>query len=158
MNYTRKCGKNLMECDGNYCSYSSNPIPEFSWWSEVTTFFYSCNISPKLITAKNISDNLFNTKCKAKDNFFSLHDSIRVWDDTSYHSCPYNELCFRDQPVTYTIDKEIKKGYLINDGIIKPNSENFSNNKIPTEEMDLKSTFNHEMSAGSWYNHVTDTV
>ncbi|CAF1026667.1 unnamed protein product, partial [Brachionus calyciflorus] len=122
------------------------------------------------------------------------------------------ELCFRDQPGTYTIDKEIKKGFLINDGIIKPNSEvllcenvtssiqlpnkeitihrkndktyifnnkdlrfmdikllnfklhndNFSHNKILTEEMDLISTFqevmNHEISAGSWYNHVTDTV
>ncbi|CAF1133311.1 unnamed protein product, partial [Brachionus calyciflorus] len=266
--------------DGNYCSYSCNPLPEFSWWSEVTTIFYSCTISPKLIAAKNNSDNLFNTKCKAKDKFCSIHDSIIVWDDTSYHSCPMyeistevlfhlnarnpdvlvalpnmafqaiktekicalntlntsegiylsltknkdvskhpkngadineikeilladldfvsrteavevnflmhqeclklkstlklatlrdkefmkfnmpngknitiysymrtlygatckpiekieisltnsvsndsNELCFRDQPVTYTIDKEIKKGFLINDGIIKPNSE-----------------------------------
>ena len=78
MKYTKKCGDNSMECDGNYCSYSSNPIPEFSWWSEVTTIFYSCIISPKLIAAKNISDNLFNTKCKAKDKFCSLHDSIIV--------------------------------------------------------------------------------
>ncbi|CAF1107876.1 unnamed protein product, partial [Brachionus calyciflorus] len=92
MNYTRKCGDNSMECDGNYCSYSSNPIPEFSWWSEVTTIFYSCTISPKLIAAKNISDNLFNTKCKAKDKFCSLHDSIIVWDDTLYHSCPLYEI------------------------------------------------------------------
>ncbi|CAF1069283.1 unnamed protein product, partial [Brachionus calyciflorus] len=123
-----------------------------------------------------------------------------------------NELCFRDQPVTYTTEKEIKKSYLINDGILKPNSEvllceyvtssiqipnkeitihrknnktyifnnmdlrfmdikslnfklhneNFSHDKILTEEMDKISTFqeviNHEMSAGSWYNHVTDTV
>ncbi|CAF1003526.1 unnamed protein product, partial [Brachionus calyciflorus] len=257
---------------------------------------YSCTISPNLIAAKNISDNLFNTKCKAKGKLCSLHDSIIVWDDTSYHSCPLYEIstqsfvihlnarnpdvlvalpnmafqaiktkkicglineikeillsdidfvihieavevnflmhqeCLnlkstlklatlrdknyvkRDQPVTYRIDKEIKKGYLIIDGIIKPNSEvllceyvtsskqlpnkeitihrkndktyifnnkdlrfmdikslnfklyneNFSHNKILTEEMDLISTFqdvmNLEMSAGSWYNHVTDTV
>ncbi|CAF1104779.1 unnamed protein product, partial [Brachionus calyciflorus] len=107
-----------------------------------------------------------------------------------------NELCFRDQPVTYIIDKEIKKGYLINDGIIKPisevllceyvtssihlpnkeitihrkndkkyifnnkdlrfmdikslifklHSENFSNNKILTEEMDILSTFQEGMN------------
>ncbi|CAF1039597.1 unnamed protein product [Brachionus calyciflorus] len=92
MNYTRKCGDNSMECDGNYCSYSSNPIPEFSWWSEVTTISYSCTISPKIIAAKNISDNSINTKCKAKDKFCSLHDSIIVWDDTSYHSCPLYEI------------------------------------------------------------------
>ena len=44
----------------------------------------------------------------------------------------------------------------------KLHDENFTHNKILTEEMDLITTFqeimNHEMSAGSWYNHVSDTT
>ncbi|CAF0907195.1 unnamed protein product [Brachionus calyciflorus] len=58
---------------------------------------------------------LYGVTCKSIEKIeISLTNSV---------SNDSNELCFRDQPVTYTIDKEIKKGYLINDGIIKPNSE-----------------------------------
>ena len=59
---------------------------------------------------------LYNATCKPIEKIeISLTNSV---------SNDSNELCFRDQPVTYTIDKEIKKGYLINDGIIKKNMIN----------------------------------
>ncbi|CAF1008278.1 unnamed protein product [Brachionus calyciflorus] len=69
----------------------------------------------KNITIYSYMRNLYGATCKPIEKVeISLTNSV---------SNESNELCFRDQPVTYTIHKEIKKGYLINEGIIKPNSE-----------------------------------
>ncbi|CAF0979845.1 unnamed protein product, partial [Brachionus calyciflorus] len=63
-----------MDCDNEYCSYSSNPTPDFSWMSEKSNVSYSCATSPKLITANSPNDYLFNGKYS-----------------TIYHECPlYN--------------------------------------------------------------------
>ena len=88
LNKTRKCKGNNMECDGDYCSYTSNPQPIFKWFSDVTTVTYSCTLSRKLITAKTIHDHVFNLNCLAADKQCKMHDSIVVWDDSAFHKCP----------------------------------------------------------------------
>jgi len=78
--------------------------------------FFTFNMpNGKNITIYSYMKTLYGATCKPIDKIeISLTNSV---------SNDSNELCFRDQFVTYTIDKEIKKGFLINDGIIKPNSE-----------------------------------
>ena len=85
---TKKCSNSAMTCDGEYCSYSANPIPSFLWLQERTTETFSCSSSPKLINAKKLTDNLFGTKCQVRDFFCILHDSIIVWDKAIIHRCP----------------------------------------------------------------------
>ncbi|CAF1154730.1 unnamed protein product, partial [Brachionus calyciflorus] len=67
MSATKKCEQRDMDCDGEYCSFSSNPSPVFNWMTETTIITYSCSSSPKLITAKSLNENLFNSKCKVAD-------------------------------------------------------------------------------------------
>ena len=89
---SKKCGDYDMECDGDYCSFSSNPVPDFQWMSDLESFSYSCVTSPKLITAKSPDEHLFNTKCKVMDKMCLLHDSIIVWDSHVYHECPLYQI------------------------------------------------------------------
>ena len=85
---TKKCKDSSMECEGEYCSFASNPLPTFRWMTEMKIEIFSCSTSPKLITAHSPNDYLFNGKCKVLDRECSLQDSIIIWDATLYHECP----------------------------------------------------------------------
>lgn len=108
---SKKCIKFPMDCDGEYCSYSANPVPTFSWLNEIQSETYSCSLSPKLITAKSSSDHLFGLKCKAKDLFCSLHDSIIIWDKTIFHECPLYKISYE----FFTFDINSNSDILISD-------------------------------------------
>ncbi|CAF0957951.1 unnamed protein product [Brachionus calyciflorus] len=82
-----ECHGKPMDCDNEYCSFTSNPQPSFRWMSEISNETFSCNTSPKLITSNSPNDYLFNGKCKVSDRECHLHDSIIVWDATTYHEC-----------------------------------------------------------------------
>ncbi|CAF0805234.1 unnamed protein product [Brachionus calyciflorus] len=84
----KECHGNKMDCNNEYCTFSSNPLPTFSWMSERQIESFSCATSPKLITADSPSDTLFNVKCKVSDRECLFHESIVVWDSTIYHECP----------------------------------------------------------------------
>ncbi|CAF1111095.1 unnamed protein product, partial [Brachionus calyciflorus] len=104
MVYTRKCNHNLMDCDGEYCSYSSNPVAEYSWMEEKNIISYSCSTSPKLITAQPPDEHLFNKNCKVSDKFCLLHDSIIVWDNTIFHECPLYLISEENFLITHSKD------------------------------------------------------
>ncbi|CAF0850122.1 unnamed protein product [Brachionus calyciflorus] len=217
---TRKCNHNVMDCDGEYCSYSSNPVAEYSWMEETNIISYFCSTSPKLITAQSLDEHLFNKNCKVSDKFCILHDSVIVWDNTIFHECPlyliieenflitdskdillsntsiglqitgiqtmckldvlttaegifvsmkiivsqYIQLPTKEKTIIRTrndifvmIDRNLRF-HLTNK--IKENS--ISHNALLLNGIDLLSTFqvviSNEMSAGTWYRHVSDTV
>ncbi|CAF1107443.1 unnamed protein product [Brachionus calyciflorus] len=75
---SKKCGEENMICDGDYCSFSSSIKPTFHWLQEKISFSFSCSTSPKLITALTLNDNLFSTKCKAKDLVFYKDEDVIV--------------------------------------------------------------------------------
>ncbi|CAF1060505.1 unnamed protein product, partial [Brachionus calyciflorus] len=78
---TKKCKDSPMECEGEYCSFASNPLPTFRWMTEMKIETFSCSTSPKLITANSPNDYLFNGKCKVlKENvkFFTIQENSDV--------------------------------------------------------------------------------
>ncbi|CAF1022714.1 unnamed protein product, partial [Brachionus calyciflorus] len=143
---SKKCNEFQMECEHDYCSYSSNPIANFKWMNEVTTEKFSCTTTPKLITANSPDDLLFNGKCKVSDRECSLKDSIIVWDATIYHECPLYKIAqetfnielnsdilisnTREQPIKFTEDNYSRTGFLTQNGIIKVVSDIVPLNKI----------------------------
>jgi len=89
---TKKCQRNLMQCDGEYCSYEAIPNFEFSWLSTKSYTDYSCTIKPRVMSANSENDRVFGTKCIIKDRKCELHDSIIIWENDIIHKCPLYEV------------------------------------------------------------------
>jgi len=66
----KKCGKskNKMECDNNnFCSFSEEISPEFSWGQSLVKTGDSCIFKEKEIIAEDKNSYLFGTECKGKE-------------------------------------------------------------------------------------------
>ena len=89
---TKRCQRNQMKCDGEYCSFEAIPNFEFSWLSTKSYTDYSCTIKPRVISASSENERVFGTKCVIKDKKCELHDSIIIWDNEIIHRCPLYEI------------------------------------------------------------------
>ncbi|CAF0754794.1 unnamed protein product [Brachionus calyciflorus] len=115
---------------------------------------------------------IYKVNCK-------LIKEIEVLSKTFFNK--NRSLCFEEQPIKFSEDNNSRTGFLTQDGVIKSYIANdyqiqFSNldylankirepllshNSLLMESTDLLSSFqevvNHEMSARSWYTHMSDT-
>ncbi|CAF1073530.1 unnamed protein product [Brachionus calyciflorus] len=122
MTKNKQCNGFPMDCQNEYFTFQSNPVPIFKWMSERTNESFSCTTSPKLITGNSPNDYLFNGKCKVSDRECHLHDSIIVWDAIIYHECPL----YKISQETFTLQQN-------NDVIITNNNLAFQ--AIDSKEM-----------------------
>jgi len=91
---TKKCQRNDMKCDREYCSFIAVPKYEYGWLSTKTYTDYSCSIKPRVISAVTENDRVFGTKCIIKDLKCELQDSIIIWNLDIIHKCPYYEISY----------------------------------------------------------------
>lgn len=69
MVFTKRYMNSKMSCDGDNCFYDADIKPIFSYWLEESITDYSCTVSPKLVSATHIKDNLFHSNCKVGHKF-----------------------------------------------------------------------------------------
>ena len=61
MVHMKRCRDKQMLCDGQYCSYKTHIKPTYRWLESILHEDYSCRITPRIVSAKQINDNLFGS-------------------------------------------------------------------------------------------------
>ena len=51
---TKMCGSEKMDCSGSTCWYTPEIVSSYAWPRTITVDSYSCQITPRVITRKNI--------------------------------------------------------------------------------------------------------
>ena len=92
MVHSKRCKDKQMMCDGPSCIYKANIKPTYRWLETILHEDYSCKLTPRIISAKNVGDQLFGTSgpsCTASNLFCVRQDHIIVWTASVIHSCPF---------------------------------------------------------------------
>ena len=92
MVHTKKCKDKIMQCEGLDCVYRTRINETYKWLSHVEHIGYNCFIQPRILSAKHLNDNVFDTTnppCKPMDFYCQIFDSIIVWTNDAIHSCPF---------------------------------------------------------------------
>ncbi len=93
MSIAKQCRGNAMSCSNpSTCKFRPHIVADYKWFSTTTVTEYECHFESRLINAKNVNDNMFESPCKAKDTFCRLQDSIVVWNISVIHLCPFSKI------------------------------------------------------------------
>jgi hypothetical protein len=89
---TKRCGENLMNCNGDHCNYVETPIEDYSIFGPIIVHTTNCRTHRRTITAENADAHLFGTSCKVSDLSCKLPESIIVWDKSVIKYCPFRRI------------------------------------------------------------------
>ena len=109
MIHSKRCKDKQMLCDGLSCEYKAAIKPSYKWLQLIKHEDYSCYISPRVISAKNINDTLFGHSYppyQASNLYCLKQDHIIVWTYDVIHSCPFEVIAFT------TLDRQGGNVYL----------------------------------------------
>jgi hypothetical protein len=63
------------------CHFEPLIVSTFSFWTEIKKVYFKCELINKPILAQYANSLIFDHKCKIKDLFCKLHDSMVVWHE-----------------------------------------------------------------------------
>jgi hypothetical protein len=157
MSETKKCRGKTMTCPTHSsCKYTPQIIADYRWFSTTTVTDYECHFSSRIINAKKLDDNMFDSLCKARDTFCRLEDSIIVWNKSVIHLCPFSNI----MEIDFNYDAEYNIVYNMTENLLfqlKSTEKHCAIDMIPTQEgvYLLEDTRNTNIrKAKSWIEHV----
>lgn len=101
---TFSCEGHQLICNTDYCEYDGTPEPRASWLSSSIEIGYKCTFKSRLISAKSTTDTLFKRNCTSLDLSCRTDDSIIVWKESIYQTCPYHVVKYLNNA---TIDQNV---------------------------------------------------
>jgi len=157
MSETKKCRGKTMTCPTHSsCKYTPQLIADYRWFSTTKVTDYECHFSSRIINAKKLDDNMFDSLCKARDTFCRLEDSIIVWNKSVIHLCPFSNI----MEIDFNYDAEYNIVYNMTENLLfqlKSTEKHCDIDMIPTQEgvYLLEDTRNTNIrKAKSWIEHV----